>query len=82
MEKLGLYEFFDPQMIILSCRVGFSKSSPRLEMFRAAINAMETDAAKCIFIDDREGNISRAQESGMRGILFTNADDLSKILLD
>jgi HAD superfamily hydrolase (TIGR01509 family) len=80
MDKLGLHRFFSPSKIILSCRIGVSKSSPRFEMFHAAADALRVIKAKCVFVDDRDENVKRARQCGMIGILFTNAQQLDKLL--
>lgn len=76
MDKLQLHRFFSPNKVILSCRVGFSKSSPRYEMFHAAADALNIPKAKCVFVDDRLDNVERSRQCGMHGILFRNADQL------
>lgn len=70
MQKSNLKRFFQDDKVILSCRIGFSKSSPGLEMFRAVSNALELDPKYCVFVDDRQNNIKLAQKHGMTGILF------------
>ena len=76
MDKCDLHRFFGPDKLVLSCRVGVSKSSPRFEMFHAAREALRTPASRCLFIDDRQGNVERAKAFGMEAILFVSADDL------
>lgn len=73
MNQYGLRRFFSPGKIVLSCRVGFSKSSPGYEMFHAVVDALGVIPAQCIFIDDKESNVERAQVCGMEGILFSDA---------
>lgn len=80
MDKLGLHRFFSPSKIILSCRIGVSKSSPRFEMFHAATDALRVVKAQCVFVDDKDHNVKRAQQCGMIGILFTNAPQLERSL--
>jgi HAD superfamily hydrolase (TIGR01509 family) len=70
MEKLGLHKLFCPEKIILSCRIGTSKSSPLYEMFKTAVESLQVDRTNCLFIDDRNENIQRAIEFGLTGILF------------
>lgn len=70
MDELQLHRFFDPDKIILSCRVGVSKSSPNFEMFNAASDALGGDRASYAFVDDRAGNVERALQCDMVGILF------------
>ncbi|MBU4332469.1 HAD-IA family hydrolase [Patescibacteria group bacterium] len=80
MDQLGLWRFFDSDNVILSCRIGVSKSSPRFEMFHAALSALSLPGDNCIFVDDREGNIERARQCGMQGILFLEAEQLDSKL--
>jgi len=70
MDKLGLYSFFDPDNIILSSRIGVSKSSPRSEMFHAVVNALRVDKDCCVLVDDREEIVQQAVEFGITGIIF------------
>ncbi len=72
-DKLRWQRFFSPQRTVLSCRVGVAKSSPGLEMFHAAAGALGLAPARCAFVDDRQGNVDRADELGMHGFLFRHA---------
>lgn len=67
---LGLDNYFETEKIILSSRVGVSKSSANSEMFQAVVAALNTEKQNCVFIDDRDENISKALEYGITGILF------------
>jgi HAD superfamily hydrolase (TIGR01509 family) len=68
--KLNLGKFFQTRHVILSSRVGVSKSSPNFEMFKAVISALEVDKSECILVDDREETIVHAVEFGITGIIF------------
>jgi len=68
--QLDLSPYFSPSKIVLSCRVGASKSSKVYEMFHATIDAMNIHPSRCIFIDDRPKNIERAIKVGLKGIHF------------
>lgn len=70
--QLNLYQYFSPSKVILSCRVGASKSSKGYEMFHAAVDAMNVHKSRCCFIDDRPENIDRATTFGLKGIRFEN----------
>lgn len=70
MNKLGLHRFFSSGRVILSTRIGVSKSSPGFEMFQAAIGALGIEKDFCIFVDDRVENIQRALQFGLTGIVF------------
>ena len=72
---LSLAQYFSPSKVVLSCRVGASKSSKNHEMFHAAIEAMKIHPSRCLFVDDRCKNLERAREVGLQGIHF---EDFSK----
>ena len=78
--NLKLFQYFPPAGIVLSCRVGFSKSSPGYEMFDAAVNALNVPHSSCIFVDDREDNIKLAEARGMKGIHFRRLSQLQESL--
>ena len=80
MDKLGLHRFFSSSKVILSCRVGVSKSSPRFEMFHVVADVLRIAKSYCIFVDDRNENVKRAQQCGMVGILFTDVQQLDNSL--
>lgn len=67
-DVLGLEDHVDPGRIVLSCRAGVKKKKAKI--FLDAIAAVETDAAACIFIDDRPKNVIAAVDLGLTGILF------------
>lgn len=69
-DKLGLYRFFNAENIVLSSRIGVSKSSPNFEMFRAVVNRLGIDKRNCVFVDDRIGNIVQSIKFGLAGIIF------------
>jgi len=73
---LGLYQFFSPSRIALSCRVGASKSSKNFEMFHAVIDAMNVHPSKCVFVDDRQENIDRAEAFGLKGVRYESLPQL------
>ncbi|MDH4284447.1 MAG: HAD family phosphatase [Gallionellaceae bacterium] len=77
---LQLFRYFPPEGIVLSCRVGFSKSSPGYEMFDAAARALNVPHSSCIFVDDREENIKLASACGMKGIHFHKLSQLKESL--
>ena len=79
-ESLKLFRYFSQSGIILSCRIGVSKSSPGYEMFDAAVRAMDTTQANCVFVDDRTDNIRLAKARGMKGIHFQGLGQLQQSL--
>ena len=78
--NLKLFPYFPPEGITLSCRVGFSKSSAGYEMFHAAADVMNLPHSSCIFVDDREDNVTRANACGMKGIHFKGLSKLQESL--
>ena len=80
MDKLRLHRFFSPEKTILSCRIGVAKSSPGFEMFHAAADSLGLAPSQCAFVDDRKGNVDRAKELGMQGLLFKNAQQIDNEL--
>jgi FMN phosphatase YigB (HAD superfamily) len=66
--KLGLYRFFGPNNITLSCHHEINKRDYRL--FHIAAHAVGLHPTECVFVDDRKGNVSRSLECGMTGVLF------------
>jgi HAD superfamily hydrolase (TIGR01509 family) len=80
--NLKLFQYFPPEGIVLSCRVGFSKSSKGYEMFDAAADALNVPHSSCIFVDDRPENITRANARGMKGIHFHKLGQLKESLLE
>ena len=63
MDKCRLHRFFNPSKIILSCRIGVSKSSSRFEMFQSSSHALGLPGAACIFVDDRDGTRRASTQS-------------------
>lgn len=69
-KKFNFERYFDQNKIILSSRVGASKNDPDFKMFKSALMALGVENNECIFIDDREENISQALRFGITSILF------------
>ena len=80
MAELRLHRFFSPNKTILSCRIGVAKSSPGFEMFHAAADSLSVGPSQCAFVDDRQGNVDRAKELGMKGLIFDNAEQIDEQL--
>lgn len=64
--------------IILSCEVGLAK--PGKEIFELSLEKLGARPQEAIFIDDRIENVNTANEMGMKGILFTTPEKLTKQL--
>jgi putative hydrolase of the HAD superfamily len=58
-------ELFD--VVVDSCEVGFRKPDPRI--FEKALGLLDVPAARALFLDDYEGNVSAARRLGIHGIL-------------
>ena len=67
-EKNG-YAGFEP--VILSYEVGAAK--PELEIYLLALEKTGVNPEECIFIDDKEKNLSPAKKLGMKTVLFQNS---------
>lgn len=53
----------------VSCDTGHRK--PDLEAYRHVVRTLAVPAHRCVFVDDRAGNVDAAREVGMQGILRT-----------
>ena len=80
MAELRLHRFFSSEKIVLSCRIGVAKSSGTFEMFHAATDSLSLTPSGCAFVDDRQGNVDRANELGMHGMLIHNAQQIDEEL--
>jgi putative hydrolase of the HAD superfamily len=72
------YRIFDP--VVLSWEVGSSK--PQGRIFEALIETMGLNPHEILLIDDMAANIAAAQDLGLQGLLFTNAETLRKDLAE
>jgi len=79
-ERLNLEALIPHENVILSSRVGASKSSPNFEMFKAVSESLRCKDPECLFIDDRPGNVDRAKQFGMQSVLFDGTSLLVKTL--
>jgi putative hydrolase of the HAD superfamily len=68
--KTYLYRHFD--RVFNSYRTGKSKHDETV--FSDVAGALGLEPREVLFVDDREGNISRAGSAGMEGILFGNVE--------
>jgi glucose-1-phosphatase len=67
---------FEVQLV--SCELGFAK--PAAQAFRAALQACESPASECFFIDDKAENVAAARRLGIRGHVFTDIHSLRTTL--
>ena len=70
------YRIFDP--VVLSWQVGAAK--PQRRIFEALIETLRLNPQEILLIDDVEANIAAAEDLGLRGLLFTDAETLKKDL--
>ena len=71
-KKWDLLEYFGE--FILSHEVHLTKPDPRI--FQLAIEKSECNAEEIVYVDDGLNNIRSANDLGIRGIYFTNVEDL------
>lgn len=78
VRRFGLDRVFDS--IIFSYKVKSLK--PEARIFKAAIKAAHAKPEEILFIDNKKENTDAAEMLGMKAILFTDAEDLEKRLLN
>lgn len=71
-KKWDFLEYFGE--FILSHEVHLTKPDPRI--FQLAIEKSECNAEEIVYVDDGLNNIRSANDLGIRGIYFTNVEDL------
>jgi len=72
IEQFKLRDYFD--VFLSSCYVGLRK--PDTQMFKLALNVLQSDPDSVAFVDDRPGNVQAANEVGMHGIHYQGAESL------
>ena len=80
--KLDFFKYVPEKNIILSNRVGDSKSSNSFSMFSKVEKIIGVERNKCLFIDDREKNIKSAVRYGFPAIHFPNNFDEGSVYLN
>ena len=68
MRKSGLFKFFSPNRITLSCKAGINKTD--LRIFHLAADSLGLHPIECAYVDDRLPNVENAMKIGMTGIYF------------
>lgn len=71
-----VYDIFST--VVLSSEVGHVK--PEKEIYEILLEKIKIPANQCVFVDDRERNLSPAKELEMHTILFKNIDQLKNDL--
>ena len=72
------FKNFSP--VILSCEVGLKKPDKRI--YKLMLEKLRLNANECIYIDDRVKFLETAKKLGMKTILFQNANQLRKELIN
>jgi putative hydrolase of the HAD superfamily len=75
LERFGLSDAFDA--VVSSAEIGSVKPMP--EFYRAACDAVDTDPALCLLVDDTERNIAGARAAGLLGYRYTGVGDLAYV---
>lgn len=70
--KSNYYDFF--HYIYASNELGIKK--PDKQIYKRVLDDLSLAASECIFVDDKEKNLTPADELGMNTILFTDFNDL------
>ena len=66
------------EIALSSCYVGLRKPHP--EIYKRAIDILGLSSERILFIDDRQGNVDAAANSGLQAIRFTGEQDLRRQL--
>lgn len=72
----GIYDKFNK--VFRSHIEGLSKLND--DAFINALNKIDANAEECVFIDDVEVNVERAENLGMKGIVYKNKENLKQEL--
>jgi len=76
IQKFELAEIFD--VFVSSCFVGIRKPDERI--YRLALELTQFSAEECVFIDDRQENLTGAEKVGIRTVLMQDAQQLRRDL--
>jgi putative hydrolase of the HAD superfamily len=76
IQKFELAEIFD--VFVSSCFVGLRKPDERI--YRMALELTQHSPEECVFIDDRQENLSGAEKAGFRTVLMKDAHQLRRDL--
>ncbi|MBT3755867.1 MAG: HAD family phosphatase [Candidatus Cloacimonetes bacterium] len=74
-EQFPALHFFEDNLM-LSYELDSVK--PQKEIYERALNMFNLKPEECLFIDDKQENISGAKRMGITGILFTNATETKR----
>jgi len=76
IQKFELAEIFD--VFVSSCFVGIRKPDERI--YRLGLELTQFSAEECVFIDDRQENLTGAEKVGIRTVLMKDAQQLRRDL--
>ena len=76
VQALPELSFFDA--MTFSCELGIAKPDPR--SFKRTLAATGAKIVDTVFVDDRVENIEAANDLGIQGVLFVDAQDLDRSL--
>lgn len=76
IKTFGLDKYFTA--FLSSCYLGVTK--PNQKIFKKALWITQRNSEECLFIDDREENVTAARTCGIRGIHLKNHAHLSDLL--
>ena len=71
------YDVFD--VTIFSCAEGARK--PEQRIYEIILKRLQVHPTEAIFIDDKEDNVTAAEELGIHGILFTSPEQVTQTLV-
>jgi putative hydrolase of the HAD superfamily len=71
------YDVFD--VTVFSCAEGTRK--PEQKIYETVLERLQVQPSEVIFIDDKEINITAAEELGIHGIVFTSPEQVTKALV-
>ena len=66
--------------VVTSAYTGLAK--PDMPIYERVLNDYKLTAENSIFLDDRQENLTKAKELGMKTVLFSSAQQVTDILID
>ena len=78
LKATGFYYKFN--VVIVSCKESFAK--PDIEIYRIALEKLNTTASESVFIDDKPSNLTPAKELGFKTILAETPDQTVRDIKD
>jgi putative hydrolase of the HAD superfamily len=72
IDQFKLRDYF--KIFLSSCYVGLRKPDPQI--FRLALDVLQTPAESVVFVDDRPGNVEAANSVGIHGIRYQGTEHL------